>query len=268
MLTQSFDLNVIPDSPPVVIHCDQYDHGTGRFEISLYENSIAYTPSSATVRIQGTKPDGHGFDNAATISGNVVTADLTDQMSVVAGDVRCQIVVTESYGRIGTFVFILRVQKSALPDDTEMSASDYPIIQEALTSVEDAEAWAVGERNGTPVSSDDPTYHNNSKYWSEQSASQTFGGLSDVDINDSTLTNGQVPIYNSTTEKWENGTVSTGSSSLATLTDVELTSATANQALAYNGTKWINTNLSGLKYDASNTLADMIGNVETLLADL
>lgn len=30
-----------------------------------------------------------------------------------------------------------------------------------------AEAWAVGERNGEPVSEDDPTYNNNAKYWAK-----------------------------------------------------------------------------------------------------
>lgn len=34
----------------------------------------------------------------------------------------------------------------------------------------DAEAWAVGQRNGTDVSSSDVTYHNNSKYWAERAA--------------------------------------------------------------------------------------------------
>lgn len=37
------------------------------------------------------------------------------------------------------------------------------------------------------------------------SGSSTFAGLSDVDIDDATLANGQVPVWNSTTEKWENG---------------------------------------------------------------
>lgn len=72
----------------------------------------------------------------------------------------------------------------------------------------DAEAWANGTRNGQPVPSTDPAYHNNSKYWSGQSAGQTFSGLRDVDIDDSTLVDGQVPTYNSTTEKWENKTIS------------------------------------------------------------
>ena len=41
------------------------------------------------------------------------------------------------------------------------SASD------ASDSAEDSEAWAVGTRSGSDVSSSDPTYHNNSKYYAE-----------------------------------------------------------------------------------------------------
>ena len=46
--------------------------------------------------------------------------------------------------------------------DAEASANS------AATSKSDAEAYAVGKRNGTDVASTDPTYHNNSKYYAEQ----------------------------------------------------------------------------------------------------
>lgn len=49
--------------------------------------------------------------------------------------------------------------------------------------------------------------------------SSTFAGLSDVSINDQTLTNGQVPVYNSTTHKWENGNASGGSGGHTILDD-------------------------------------------------
>lgn len=194
MIIQNFDLNLIPDSAPVVVHCDQYDRGTGRLVISLYEGSIAYSPSGTAV-IQGVKPDGKGFDYNCTLSGNTVTADLTEQMTAVAGQVRTQIVVTESTGRTGTFVFILDVQRSALPADTDMSESDYQMIEQAIEDAqqavtdarqavsdaedhaEDAEAWAVGERGGVPVTSDDETYHNNAEYWAQQAAQYAQGGL-------------------------------------------------------------------------------------------
>lgn len=176
MIVQPIDLNMIPDSPPVILHCDQYDEGTGRISAHLYDGDQSYAPTNATVMIQGTKPDGKGFQYAATISGNVVTADLTKQMTAVAGNVRTQIVVTESSGRTGSFAFTLSVQKSALPSDTDMSASDYQIIEELIEDVQeavgtatqsasDAEAWAVGERGGEPVPPTDPTYENNAEYW-------------------------------------------------------------------------------------------------------
>ena len=187
MITQSFNLNLIPESAPVVVHCDQYDKGTGRLVISLYEGDVAYSPSGAAI-IQGIKPDGKGFNYSCTISGNTVTANLTEQMTAVAGRVRCQIVVTETTGRTGTFVFILDVQSSALPADSDMSESDYQLIEQAIEETqqavsdaesysEDAEAWAVGERGGVPVSSDDPTYHNNSEYWAGVAQTYAEGGL-------------------------------------------------------------------------------------------
>ena len=180
MITQTFNLNLIPESSPVVIHCDQYDKGTGRLIVKLYEGDVAYTPTGTAV-IQGTKPDGKGFTYSATLSGNTVTADLTEQMSAVAGRVRCQIVVTESTGRTGTFVFILDVQRSALPANTDLSESDYQLIEQAIQdaqdAVEDAEAWAVGERGGIPVGPTDPTFENNSYFWCLQASQYAQGGL-------------------------------------------------------------------------------------------
>lgn len=40
-------------------------------------------------------------------------------------------------------------------------------LNDADQGAEDAEAYAVGTRNGTPVEEDDVTYHNNSKYYAE-----------------------------------------------------------------------------------------------------
>ncbi len=47
-------------------------------------------------------------------------------------------------------------------------------VEAAEDSAEDAEAWAVGERGGTPVDENDPAYHNNAKYYAEQAG--TGGG--------------------------------------------------------------------------------------------
>ena len=101
---------------------------------------------------------------------------------------------------------------------------------DAEDSAEDAEAWAVGQRGGVDVPSTDPTYHNNAKYWSEQAGSTTYASLSDVEL--ASLQNGQASIYDSANAKWKN---------------------------SY---------LSGAKYDATHTIADIIGDVESLLSAL
>jgi hypothetical protein len=49
----------------------------------------------------------------------------------------------------------------------------------AADSESNAEAWAVGERGGTPVPSSDVTYENNSKYYAEQ-AGDYWGYIDDA----------------------------------------------------------------------------------------
>lgn len=65
-------------------------------------------------------------------------------------------------------------------DAADASAND------AEESAQDAEAWAVGERNGVAVGSSDETYHNNSKYYAdlaEQGAAEA--GYMTFEINSS-----------------------------------------------------------------------------------
>lgn len=53
-----------------------------------------------------------------------------------------------------------------------VSALTGPEIDEALADMAShtSEAWAVGTRNGVPVSGDDVTYNNSSKYWANRSS--------------------------------------------------------------------------------------------------
>lgn len=49
--------------------------------------------------------------------------------------------------------------------------------QNAAQDASDAEAWAVGQRNGVDVPSNDPTYHNNAKYYKDQAGAIAGGGV-------------------------------------------------------------------------------------------
>ena len=56
----------------------------------------------------------------------------------------------------------------------------------------DSEAWAIGERNGEEVGDTDPTYHNNSKYYSHRAEQQAnTAGYMEVEID----ANGHLMYY-------------------------------------------------------------------------
>lgn len=68
----------------------------------------------------------------------------------------------------------------------------------------------------------------------------SLGQLSDVDIDTTTLSEGQSIVYNETTQKFENGEVSTVAA-LDDLTDVSITSAQQGDSLRNDGNgNWVN----------------------------
>ena len=178
MITQTLDLNLIPGRVLPMVNVSQYDKDSRTLEFTIYNGDQSFDLTGLSAYIQGLKPDGHGFNYSANISAGKITADITEQMTTVSGRVMCEVIIMDGTDRIGTGNFILNVEAAAMPDNANMSASEYAYIQELIEEaqevvdeaegyVEDAEAWAKGTRNGTAVPNTDPTYHNNSKYYSE-----------------------------------------------------------------------------------------------------
>lgn len=171
MITQSLNTNLIPGQVNPRINVSQYDKSSRTLSFALYNGSQAFNITSGmTALIEGTKPDGHGFQyNASVTTGsNIVTATLTEQMACVAGEVICEIVILKTGKRLATANFVLAVEPAALKDSAIISDSELPlIIALATEQMENSEAWAVGTKNGTAVPSTDPQYHNNAKYYAE-----------------------------------------------------------------------------------------------------
>lgn len=187
MITQALNLNLIPGQVLPRVNVSQYDSGTRTLQMSLYNGTQAFNVTSGVLGfIQGTKPDRTGFQYSATVTSgsNVVTADITQQMTAVSGDVVTELVLVSGDDQIATVNFIIHVEAAALADDTVISDTELPLIEEAAELAEridgiiaqidadadKSEAYAVGTKGGTPVPSTDPTYQNNSKYYSEQAA--------------------------------------------------------------------------------------------------
>lgn len=66
-----------------------------------------------------------------------------------------------------------------------------------------SEGYAVGEQNGVPVESTSPYYHNNAKYYSQQSNPTLFANLQDVDMTG--VQDGNVPVYDAASQKYVPG---------------------------------------------------------------
>lgn len=177
MTEQTFNLDLIPDGIPPIVHVSQYDKGQiWKFNIIL-NNTLFTIPQNSSVTVQGTKKDGTGFQYPCTYSGSQVVVTEEQQMTIFYGDVKAEIVIVNGDDLIGTLNFIIRIEPAPLNDDTQISETMLPLIEEAaeiaeripemVGYMETSEAYAVGTRNGVPVSSSDPAYENNSKYYAE-----------------------------------------------------------------------------------------------------
>lgn len=172
MLGQNLDLNMIPGGDIVNVHVSQYDIGRTLY-FRLLNGTSTYTPPvGATASIDGTKPDNKGFSLPATISNTgVVSFDVTRNMCAVAGTTICEIRIMSGGNNVGSANFNLLVERAGLADDIDISETEIPVyVDAARDNAETAEAYAVGTRNGEAVSSDDPAYHNNSLYHSQQAS--------------------------------------------------------------------------------------------------
>lgn len=69
-----------------------------------------------------------------------------------------------------------------------------------------------------------------------ESHDHAFSGLSDANM--AGVANGQVPVWNSTSEKYEPGTPAAGASALTDLTDVNAPSPSSGQVLGFDGEVW------------------------------
>ena len=81
------------------------------------------------------------------------------------------------------------------------------VSAEAQQYAEESESWAKGTKNGVPVDSSDPAYHNNAKWYSEH-PDFDIEELNDVDIINPTA--GDAIVWDDNNNKWVNGPADVG----------------------------------------------------------
>lgn len=234
----------------------QGDSGLSKIVAKVVNNGVdAYDPD-LTPEIAFKRADGNSVLSTMVANDGYYEYTFVGNELAVAGRVVMDVTFTDSESRISTCSARFEVIENPAGYDPEGAHTyDNPVsvlVEEAKKDASDAEAWSSGTRNGEPVSSGDPTYHNNSKYWSEQANPTLLQNLQDVVLN--SPTEGQALIYDATNEVWKNGNGGgSGSSTLSGLTDVNLESPVNGEALIYDSLnqEWINgqagaTNLNGL----------------------
>lgn len=129
MITQNFELDIIPGGVPTVVHVKQYQTDEIlTFKLFSRRGRFDITDTISDCSIRGTKADGNGY--SATISSSdidiytySVSVKLTEQMTAVAGEQPFEITMTDSTGKMITATFILDVQRAALDAETVTSES-------------------------------------------------------------------------------------------------------------------------------------------------
>lgn len=163
-------------------------NGRNPLELDGTENISMFVmkPSDTTPSIGGCTIDG------STIIYDVLQSDVSEE-GIVQMTLKIQHLTEEGDTSI-TYAahFVLQVtdpncDESHIPSDPTYSYLETLVgeVEELVAEMEehadDAEAWAVGTKGGTPVDPTDPQYHNSSKWWAENAQGQVIEHVEDAE---------------------------------------------------------------------------------------
>lgn len=95
-------------------------------------------PSGATARIFVGKPDGNAVYTSATIEGNTVTIDVTEQMFVTLGLALMQVSIMDGDEELVTFAQPVMVEPNLKAGDFPESSSDITFLDDAIEQANEA----------------------------------------------------------------------------------------------------------------------------------
>lgn len=137
--TTQIKLDVAQNNSPPTVYAKQGDKGTRYVAVTLLDSGAAYTlENGTTARIRVLKPDNTAVYNEATVSGNTVTAELTSQTLAAAGVAIAEIGLYKNEQILTTFIFYLRIEKSAISDTEIESRDEFTILETAIREANDA----------------------------------------------------------------------------------------------------------------------------------
>lgn len=189
MITQKLNLSLVPGGVPPRINVSRYDVGSRTLEFHLINGySDDFTiPDNSEVILEGSKKDEKIFAYHCTYDGSDVYSNVTRQMTILAGEVECELVIIDEEDNIlGSANFVIVVENSPV-DDESISEDDIGIFNDYIEQMKElkdeavseagtaSKTWAVG---GTGTRTGEDT--DNSKYYSEQASSTTEAAIANI----------------------------------------------------------------------------------------
>ena len=133
LVTKEFKLDLAPGQLRPVVNASQGDIGRP-FKADLYWNGSPWTATGYTAKLRGKKPDNTVFEYTATVSGSSVTFSTTEQMTIISGQVECELVFSNSGDVIASANFLLIVEDSPYNPDA-LSESEVTSLADVVTDV-------------------------------------------------------------------------------------------------------------------------------------
>lgn len=131
-----------------------YTRGTDLLPIVIHFRDFQI-PSGATARVFVAKADGNAVYTTATIDGNDVTVDVTDQMFIELGTALMQISIMDGEEELVSFVQPVDVQQNLKAGDLPASTTDVKFLDEAIEQANEAvnTATTAAQQAATAVQS-------------------------------------------------------------------------------------------------------------------
>ena len=136
-------VNLVPSGVMPVVYINQGDMGYDK-EFLVYNGDSPYNvPSGVSATVRGTKADGYGVTEAATVTtgSNLVTVTITEQMVAAAGANLYELVFVDTNGlRVASINMVWAVKRDALGDSV-ISDSDLDYATTVMNTLQSVQAF-------------------------------------------------------------------------------------------------------------------------------
>lgn len=141
LVAYRINLNMVPTGQaPLTVAVSRFDKDSRVIRARMVNGDTVYeVPSTASAMLLMTKLDGYGVEIPCTVKDGFVYVTLTEQACAAAGPAKAEIRITQSGKTIGTANFIILVEPAALDENTVISESELPLLEQAIEAAEKIE---------------------------------------------------------------------------------------------------------------------------------